>query len=424
MRSAGVDRPIGAATRLVAGDRVAAAAGGLTLASAELTLRLGPGASVTLGPRIKLHRGSLLATGATTIETPAAEIVSDGGTFRVALDADARSEAMHPALSHLATAAAAAATTFLLVRALDGDATVRNAAGTTRVAAGEAGVVSAGEAPRVPAAGDDDPLRERLAQRDDTIVRLKAKIRELERVARTGDVAPRAPAEVEAAVRALAKEMGINAYTFLTPDAALMKELAALGPEGIKILSAMLRSGTDDERFVAAAMLEKLGDPSAVPALADLLFDPKNDNTLLQRMASHAMAIIGGEEAVGPLERVLEGEMEWGIKANSAFGLAQMGRESGIDWMLETYTNASDPTVAAALLPAMAEVGDPSYLPVFHRILQEESEYSKRYVALHGITKTGSRESLPVLQAIIDDPKADRALVTAAQKALGEISGE
>ncbi|MEZ4465562.1 MAG: HEAT repeat domain-containing protein [bacterium] len=422
MRSAGVDRPIGAATRLVAGDRVAAAAGALTLASAELTLRLGPGASVTLGPRIKLHRGSLLATGATTIETPAAEILSDGGTFRVALDADARSEAMpspQPPRDRRRRRA-----TFLLVRALDGDATVRNAAGTTRVAAGEAGVVSAGEAPRVPAAGDDDPLRERLAQRDDTIVRLKAKIRELERVARTGDVAPRAPAEVEAAVRALAKEMGINAYTFLTPDAALMKELAALGPEGIKILSAMLKSGTDDERFVAAAMLEKLGDPSAVPALADLLFDPKNDNTLLQRMASHAMAIIGGEEAVGPLERVLEGEMEWGIKANSAFGLAQMGRESGIDWMLETYTNASDPTVAAALLPAMAEVGDPSYLPVFHRILQEESEYSKRYVALHGITKTGSRESLPVLQAIIDDPKADRALVTAAQKALGEISGE
>ena len=44
---------------------------------------------------------------------------------------------------------------------------------------------------------------------DETIAELRSRIRELERAARTGDVAPRAPADVQAAVRALAREMGM-----------------------------------------------------------------------------------------------------------------------------------------------------------------------------------------------------------------------
>lgn len=408
-----------------AGERVAAGASGLVLATAEASIRLGPHASLTVGPRLRLHAGEVVVTaaGPLVLETPAGEISNDGGTFRAALGPDAWSEPMRPALSHLVAMAATAAVTVLLVRALDGDATVQTGAGSARVPAGAVAVATAEGPVRIPAA-EDAALRGRLAQRDETIAELRSRIRELERAARTGDVAPRAPADVQAAVRALAREMGINAYGFLTPDTALMKEIAALGPEGVKLLSELLRTGNDDERFVAAAMLEKLGDPAAIPALADALFDQNSDNTLLQRISSHAIAVIGGEEAIAPLERVLEGDGEWGIKANSAYGLANMGREAGIDWLRETYQNTDDAMAKAALLPAMAEVGDPSYLPILHKLLAEETEYSKRFVALHGVSKIGSAESLPFLQALIDDATADRALVTAARKAFNEISGD
>jgi len=198
-----------------------------------------------------------------------------------------------------------------------------------------------------------------------------------------------------------------------------------MGPEGIKLLGDLLGTGGQNERFAAAALMGKLMSPDAIPALEKALFDGDNaDNVLVQRMASHAVGTIGGEKAIPVLERIIAEGSEWGVKTNAAASLAQMGRQEGIDWIRDSYHSQEDQGTKLQLLGAMGAVGDPSYLPDLHKVLREETEYSKRFMAVTGIAKAARHESLPVLEAIINNPDEDKMIITQAKKAYDEIKGD
>ena len=219
------------------------------------------------------------------------------------------------------------------------------------------------------------------------------------------------------------RRLEIRAY--FVGEHPLFKELVAMGPEGIKLLGAMLKTGDQSERFGAAALMEKLMSADAVPHLEAAIFGGDNDdNVLVQRMASHALGKIGGETAIPVLERVVAEGSEWGVRTNAAYSLAEMGRSSGIDWLLENYASQDDAGAKMAILGAMGQIGDPSYLPTLHTVLKEETEYSKRYLAVTGIAKAARAESLPVLEAIINNPDEDKMIITEAQKAYDEIKTE
>ncbi|MGK0362750.1 MAG: hypothetical protein ACI9U2_005071, partial [Bradymonadia bacterium] len=418
--------PMRAGDRLVAPSVAQVTLDGvrLTLSEAEaVVLRAERGD----GPELSLLSGRLdaqLPAGAPfEINTPAAQLISRGGRFSLALGPEQKAQAQMR--GKIALVVLTAAVTALTVRAFDGDVQVKNAHGTARVPAGRSvGVVQGAPPARL---DDDARARRRLEEARTQLADLKrdnARLKDqVERLKEgQGDVAePREMGEVLFDLKALVKEHGMNLYGTLDKSHPLFKELQAMGPEGIKMLSSLLKSGNDTERFVAAALMEKLLDPAAIPALADALHGENKGNLLVQRMSSHALAIIGGEAAIEPLERAMNDGPEWGVQGNAAYGLAQMGRRSGIDWMLDTYTNTDDPMIRATALPAMAAIGDPSYLPVMHKLLQEETEYSKQTMALQGIAKAGQPESLPILEALIDDPAADKMLLVAAKKAFNEI---
>lgn len=383
------------------------------------------------GAELRLLRGSLDAQVTAgvpfEIETPAGRLISRRGRFTATLDAEQKAEPHMRAKIALVVLTAAA--TALIVRAVDGDVEVQNAHGSAKAPVGKS-VGAVADAPPVRLDADREAdLRRKL---EDARTALAGKARELkrlkaqvERLKENQDpVEPREVTEVLADLKALSKEHGMNVYGIVNGNHPLFKELQAMGDAGIGVLGDLLKNGNDTERFVAAALMEKLLDPAAIPALSDALFGENKGNLLVQRMASHALAVIGGEEAIGPLERAMTDGPEWGVKANSAYGLAQMGRESGIEWLLETYTTTDDAMVRAATLPAMAEVGDPSYLPIMHEILQEETEYSKRTIALRGIVKAGQESSLPILEALINEPGADKMLLVEAKKAVNEITGK
>lgn len=328
----------------------------------------------------------------------------------------------------------AGAVVALFVAVQAGDVTVENDRGAVTVAPGEQAVARAGEAPAKAAAEArvaevearyEALKREKDAQQAD-YDRLKARLAVLEREnkAAAAEVKLRPSAEVTADLKALMKSEGLKLLA-LPKDHPLFRELVAMGPEGVRLLGELLKSGDADERFGAAAMMELLLDADAIPLLEDAIFGGDNDgNVLVQRMASHALGKIGGEAAVPVLERVVSEGSEWGVRTNAAYSLAEMGRQSGIDWLLDAYRTEQDAGAKMAILGAMGQVGDPSYLPTLHEVLKNETEYSKRYMAVMGIAKAARQESLSVLSEIIDDPNEDKMIITEAKKAYDEIRGE
>ena len=197
-----------------------------------------------------------------------------------------------------------------------------------------------------------------------------------------------------------------------------------MGREGQALLADLLKTGNDTEQFVAAMLMEKLRDPAAIPALEAALFGDDKGSILVQRMASHALGHIGGEAAIPGLERALKEGSEWGIKTNAAHSLAQMGRESGIEFILDAYKTGTDATVKMTMLQVMGSIGDASFVPELHRVLREETEYSKRVLAIMGISKASQPESLPILKALIEAGGADQTIATEAKKAYNEIAGK
>jgi len=264
-----------------------------------------------------------------------------------------------------------------------------------------------------------------LVEKERELKQLKAQIEALKVQRPEQEEEPvtlRAPALVIQELKEIARVQGLEAYGTIKMDSPLVKELKAMGAEGLALLSQMLKEGSNTERFLAAGLMEKLEDPAAIPALEAALFDENEGNILLQRIASHALGQIGGEAAIPVLERAIDEGSEWGIRTNAAYSLAQMGRESGIKWFLDAYENEKESSTRDTLLQVMSSVADPSYLPLLHQSLQEETEYSKRILALMGISKAAQDSSLPVLEAIINNPDEDQMLISEAQKAHKLIS--
>lgn len=385
---------------------------------APLTLRRGR-LHVTVGPGKPF-----------SIRTQHATVTANAGAFT--LD---EGPPMNPKALALALGAAGAATA-LFIAVQSGDVSVANANGKTTVASGQRAAVSSDSAPRRlsktdtgrVAALEEELATLRRAQRGERaeIKRLKARVGVLSKANAepSPDVELRPMAEVRTDLAALMKGEGLKLMA-LSKDHPLFKELVAMGPAGIDLLGEMLKTGDQNERFGAAALMEKLRDPAAISALEDAIFSGDNaDNVLVQRMASHALGKIGGDTAVPVLERVVAEGSEWGVRTNAAYSLAEMGRKSGIDWLRESYQTQEDATAKMALLGAMGQIGDPSYLPDLHEVLQTETEYSKRYLAVMGIAKAARQESLPVLESIINNPDEDKMIINEAKKAYDEINPE
>ncbi len=436
------------------GQRIRTLDGRALVRHADALLWLDPGGEVVVGalergeaPALELVRGTLhfaVAPGPPFVIHTAhgrLRVAAAGGHLRALTPAELEAgleeeDPMNPKMLALGLGVVGAAAV-IVVAVQSGEVEVTNGHGSQALAAGQQGAATAGAAPavveervrvleaRVSALKQERDAEKARADRLEARVKLLTSGESQAAAEPDGEEKPLRPlAEVRADVEALIKEQGMQILG-LSADHALLAELARMGPGGVEVLGGLLAEGDQTQRFGAAALMEKLLDPAAIPLLERAIFSGDNDeNLLVQRMASHALAKIGGEKAVPVLERVVAEGGEWGMRTNAAYGLAEMGRRSGIDWLRESYATAEDGMARMALLSAMAQVGDPSYLPDLHRALKEETEYSKRYIAVTGIAKAAREESLPVLEAIIDDPSEDKMIITEARKAYDEIKGQ
>jgi hypothetical protein len=241
-----------------------------------------------------------------------------------------------------------------------------------------------------------------------------------------------APAKVESAPSPPARPV----FDFRTSFAALsqkglaaygskeMMELAdavkASGPNGVRLVIDQLQNSTSPpERFLAAALLEKIGDPAALPALdAGLKNDP---DLLVRRMASHAAALIGTDAAVNVLRPAMLHDEDWGVRVNSAYGLAKLKQQDGLDTLQRFYASADTPAeYSLAILAGLADVAAPTTGPLFRKILSDTTDEGYVLIAIGALEKMKDSQALPDLQRISTSAKSG-TVRQAAQRAIDNI---
>ena len=250
--------------------------------------------------------------------------------------------------------------------------------------------------------------------------------------------APESPPPASAKVESAPPPAPITkpAFDFKTSFAALAKkglaaygskemmELAdavkASGKDGLRLVTDQLQNSTSpQERFLAAALLEKISDPAALPALDTAL---KNDPDLLvRRMASHAAALIGTDGAVAVLRPAMLNDEDWGVRVNSAYGLAKLKQQDGLDKLQQYYVSAeTPPEYSLAILGGLADVAAPSTGPLFRKILADTTDPGYVLIAIGALEKMKDQQALPDLQRIVASSKSDM-IRQAAQRAIDSI---
>ena len=214
-------------------------------------------------------------------------------------------------------------------------------------------------------------------------------------------------------------EQGLAAFS--SPK---MKELIdavkAAGKPGLDFLANVLRtSKSATERFMAAAVLEGAGDPSAVDALAFALKGDGDD--MVRRMASHALAVMKAPPAEAPLRAATTDDTDWGVRVNSAYGLAKLGKDDGLQILQKAYESTETPAeYRLAILGGRADVAAPSTAPLFRRILADTKDASYLLVSIGALEKMKDVEAVPALERVAGSTQPDM-VKQAATKAIDSI---
>lgn len=172
------------------------------------------------------------------------------------------------------------------------------------------------------------------------------------------------------------------------------------GKASIEFLANVLKtSSSATERFYAAALLEGAGDVGALPGLAAALKNDSDD--LVRRMASHAVALLGTSEAQAPLREAATGDSDWGVRVNSAYGLAKLNDEEGLRILQDAYESPKTPAeYRLAVLGGLADVAAPSTGPLFVKILTDTQDVSYLLASIGALEKMKDSDALQALQQL------------------------
>jgi len=237
---------------------------------------------------------------------------------------------------------------------------------------------------------------------------LKEKVAELEKAKAAAVAPPKADAKPEPEKTAAPElkslfgklaELGLGAFN--SPKfKETLEAVKAAGKPGMEFLANILRtSKSATERFMAAALMEGSGDASEVDSLAHVLKGDGDD--MVRRMASHALAVLGSPAAESPLRAATTEDADWGVRVNSAYGLAKLGKDDGLRVLRESYESSETPAeYRLAILGGLADVAAPSTAPLFRRILADTKDASYLLVSIGALGKMKDVESIPALEKI------------------------
>lgn len=213
-----------------------------------------------------------------------------------------------------------------------------------------------------------------------------------------------------------------------------LAELAELGPEGVKPLLDMLRTGPPNKQFSAVKALGQIDDPRVRPAMLEALrkstpgvriialgvlekqADPATfsevEKYLRDQMASVRVAAVeaatrcGGESAVPSLVKCLK-DTSWEVRQTAANALGQLGDRSAVDALCEVI-NDPDRDVRERVIGALGQIGDRrGIVPLVPALVDVET--CVRNAAAATLQKLDRHwDQLPTVRQVV--PKIVRAL--------------
>lgn len=236
--------------------------------------------------------------------------------------------------------------------------------------------------------------------------------------------APESKPTRESVAAAFEKVADEGLFAYGTPALKKIEEqVKALGKDGLAFLFERLeKDERSAARFLVAAMLEDLADPAAVPALEKALKD--DGESIVRRMAAHALAVSHTADSFAALDDAMRHDKDWGVRANSAYGLAKAGKREGLDELVKFYQDPNlDAQVKPNILGGLMDVADPSTAPIFRDLLKSQKEIGFQLMAIKALEKMKDTGSLEDLNLIINSSPND-SVKAAARAAYNAISGE
>jgi HEAT repeat protein len=195
---------------------------------------------------------------------------------------------------------------------------------------------------------------------------------------------------------------------------AACEALGAIGdPQAIPPLAQALQDEAWEVRKAACEALGAIGDPQAIPPLLQALQD---EDRWVRRAACEALGAIGDPQAIPPLLQALQDE-DWGVRKAACEALGAIGDPQAIPPLLQALQD-EDWWVREAACEALGAIGDPQAIPPLLQALQDEA-WEVREVACKALGAIGDPQAIPpLLQALQDEAWGVRA---AACEALGKI---
>jgi len=157
------------------------------------------------------------------------------------------------------------------------------------------------------------------------------------------------------------------------------------------------------------------------------LYQLKNAPDLADRAdAITALAKLkGDDEVVAALSNALLNDKAWGIRANAADALGQLGGSTASQQLLDALNTAKEPWVRNRIVSALANFKDaPAIVARLNSIAGDDSSYRARAAALQALGRLKATNALATLDAAVAADSPDSFLRNAALRSMGPLGDD
>lgn len=216
------------------------------------------------------------------------------------------------------------------------------------------------------------------------------------------------------------KKKGLTSLIDPAATADVVNDLKMLGPAGTKAMIDMLGAEDKEARFLAARILESLGDPAAIPALKEAAL--KDASEMVTSQASHALALMNDPAVAEPCREIYEASEPGGAKINALFGWARFGDERGVAEAVKYVTDGKVPAqFRAAIGQGFLLMADDKAMAVASAYVDDNrKDEGVTMLAVQYYARIGGANARDRLRSLADDPNVPSSVRAAANAELSK----
>jgi aminopeptidase N len=157
------------------------------------------------------------------------------------------------------------------------------------------------------------------------------------------------------------------------------------------------------------------------------LYQSKNASDLADRAdaISGLAKLKGDDEVVAALNNALLNDKAWGIRANAADALGQLGGSTASKQLLDALNTAKEPWVRNRIVSSLANFKDaPAIVTKLNSIAADDSSYRARAAALQALGRLKAPNALATLDAAVAADSPDGFLRNAALRSMGPLGDD